>query len=84
MDPTVVMDGAQNPFFAIRGGGGVNQSTRFAPVEGLTNVWEYTFPLTNDRNECAKEFLTEEYNLRVIVVDETETVTLFQDFSPLE
>ncbi len=82
VDPTLVVEDAENPFFGIRGGGGVNQSTRFTQTESSPDTWEYTFGLTNNTNQCAQPFLTSDFILRVIVVDETETVTVFQDFAP--
>jgi hypothetical protein len=81
VDPTLQVDGAQNPFYAIRYGGGVNQSTRLTALEDSPGVWEYTFGLRNNSNECAEEYLTSDFLLRLIVVDETETVTVFQDFA---
>lgn len=80
VDPTRAIAGEQNPFFAIRFGGGVNQSTRLQPVEGAPGVWEYTFPLTNSLGQCAGQHLNGSYHLRLVVVDESETTVVYQDF----
>lgn len=83
LDPTTTVPEDENPFFNDRSGGGVNLSTTFTPVEGLSDVWERDLNLCNGLGVCKRSFITDDYRLRIVVVDPTGTRTTFHDFIPL-
>jgi hypothetical protein len=68
----------ENPTFGIRGGANLSL------VDDTVNVWENTFTFTNNKADCAEEFLTQGFNYRVVVQDEAQTAATFVDFSPLD
>lgn len=61
---------------AMSGGGGVNLFTTFAPMEGLTDVYERSIPLGGK-----KAFLNANYSVHIIAVDATGTRTSFRDIA---
>ncbi len=76
-----VIPGAENPLFRDRSGGGVNKSTIFTETE--TGVWERQIFLTNDVGDCASSLLSSDFSIRIVLVEDTTTRTVFQDFSPV-
>jgi hypothetical protein len=80
MEPTRTVPEEENPFFNERSGGGVNLSTTFDEIE--PGVWERVVSLESS-GLCKKSFINSDYNLRIVLVDANETLTVFQDFAPL-
>lgn len=74
--------GEDNPLFRDRSGGGVNKSTTFTLVED--GVWEREVFLTNSVGECASSLLNSDFAIRIVLVEETTTRTVFADFVPVE
>lgn len=67
--------------FPGRCGGGVNMSTVFAEIE--SDVWEREILLTKGDGVCASPLLNATYELRIVLVEETATRTVFADFTPV-
>lgn len=76
-----VIPGDENPLHRDRTGGGVNKSTTFTLVE--TGVWEREVFLTNSEGECVSSLLSADFSIRIILVEETTTRTVFADFVPV-
>ena len=64
LDPTALVEDADNPFFHERWGGGVNFSTVFAEREEEVGVWERTVTLN-----APMETIDDTYSLRIVAVD---------------
>ncbi len=75
IEPTRLVPHAENPFFDERGGGGVNWSTTFTQIGPIT--WERRIDMKGKVG-----FLTREYALRIVVVDQSGDRTAFYDFRP--
>jgi hypothetical protein len=76
IDPTDVVPHEENPLYRIRASSGI------PAVDGEPGVWEIDIRLTNGAGDCAEELLTDEFRLRITVVDENETMSVFRDFAP--
>jgi hypothetical protein len=81
MEPSRSVPEPDNPFFNERDGGGINKSTIFTEVE--PGVWERVINIDGFGTGCKKPLITAEYNLRIVLIDANETVSVFQDFAPL-
>ncbi len=75
VEPTRLVPQAENPFFGERSGGGVNWSTTFTQIGPIT--WERRIDMDGKYG-----FLTREYALRIVVVDQSGDRTAFYDFRP--
>lgn len=77
LEPNRYLSSAENPLFDERGGGGVNFSTLFTPVSGLTGWHERRINLAGKRQR-----LNTDFRLRLVLVDHTGQRTAFYDFTP--
>ena len=59
----------------------MNKSTTFTELEA--GLWERQVFLTNDVGDCASSLLSSDFSIRIVLVEETTTRTVFQDFSPV-
>ncbi len=76
-EPTTIVDGEQNALYRERFGGGT-----FAELPDQPGVWERTIFLTNSLGECARTFVTSDYEIRIVLVEATASRTVFKDFIP--
>jgi len=76
--PTSVLTADVNPTYSFRWG-----SWNFERLEGQPGVWEQIVGLTNgDDGACARDLLTSDFVLRIVLYDANETMAVFQDFAP--
>ena len=78
--PTEFVPNEENPFFSIR----VTSINQFTQLENQPGVWEFAFNLTNGTGACVRSLLNSDYTIRVVAVDQNQTLTVFEEFSPAQ